>query len=92
MSGPVDVLTRLERVARAMDSLSLLDHSAEIREVHSAVSELADYAVTACEYVAKCADAVDVNHRMAGRPNSLNVARTVEANLREAISLVKGGA
>ena len=56
------------------------------------LAELIDYAESAVEYVAKCADAVDVNHRVAGRPDSLNVARVVEQNLRSALARVRGGA
>lgn len=73
-----------------MDSLSLLDHAAELREIHAEVSGLADFAISACDYVEKCADAVDVNHRVAGRPDSLNVARTVETNLRNALARCGG--
>lgn len=89
MTAPVDVLAVLER-ARA-DLQARGQATVNEKAAIAAIRELIDYSESAVEYVAKCADAVDVNHRMAGRPNSLNVARTVEANLREAISLVKGG-
>ena len=92
MSAPVDVLAVMERVARNMDALSLLDQANSLRECHSELAELIDYAESAVEYVAKCADAVDVNHRVAGRPDSLNVARVVEQNLRSALARVRGGA
>ena len=88
MGQQVDVLTEIERVARAMDSLGLLDHAKRLRDCHSAVAELAEYSRSAVEYVAKSADAVDVNHRMAGRPDSLNVARVIETNLRAALARV----
>lgn len=90
MSAPVDVLAALERAARNMDALSLLDQANVLRECHSELAELIDCAESAVEYVAKCADAVDVNHRVAGRSGSLNVARVVEQNLRAAIAHVQG--
>ena len=86
----VDVLAVMER---ARDDLKARGQAYVAEQAAiAAIRELLDYSQSAVEYVAKCADAVDVNHRMAGRPDSLNVARTVETNLRAAIAACKGGA
>lgn len=88
MTAPVDVLAVLERAREDLKARGQA-YVAEQAAI-AAIRELLDYSQSAVEYVAKCADAVDVNHRMAGRQDSLNVARTVETNLRAAIARAGG--